>query len=45
MQDPQFVVGVDHNARFVHLFHADVADLPIDCEDVVGESLGDIYQP
>jgi hypothetical protein len=40
MQDVQFIVGFDHNARFIHLFHAETADLPIDCEELVGESLG-----
>jgi DNA-binding NarL/FixJ family response regulator len=40
MQDVQFIVGFDHNARFIHLFQAETANLPGNCEGLVGESLG-----
>lgn len=40
MHNIHFIVGFDHNARFVHLFHEDVADMPVDCKDIVGEPLG-----
>ena len=40
MHNLQFIVGFDSNARFVHLFHAENSDLPINCDELVGESLG-----
>ncbi len=41
MQDDQFIVGFDTNARFVHLFQAEAVDLPVNCEEFVGKQLGE----
>jgi DNA-binding CsgD family transcriptional regulator len=40
MQNLQFIVGFDTSARFVHLFHAETAALPINCDQLVGQPLG-----
>jgi DNA-binding CsgD family transcriptional regulator len=40
MQNLHFIVALNATARFVHLFLAEKADLPIDCEKLVGEPLG-----
>ena len=40
MQNLHFIVALDASARFVHLFLAQDVDLPMDCEELVGQSLG-----
>ena len=40
MQNLQFVAGFDSNARFVHLFHVETSDLPVNCAELLGETLG-----
>ena len=40
MENNQFIVALDANARFVHLFLHDKIELPIPCDDLVGEPLG-----
>ncbi len=40
MQNLQFIVALDATARFVHAFVAEEAELPVDCEELVGQPLG-----
>lgn len=40
MQNLQFIVALDARARFIHVFQAEEAELPVDAEELVGQPLG-----
>jgi DNA-binding CsgD family transcriptional regulator len=40
MPNLQILVGLDHNARIMHLFHADAARLPVAHDELLGKPLG-----
>ncbi len=40
MQNLQFIVALDARAKFVHAFVAEEAELPVDCEELIGQPLG-----
>ena len=40
MQKLQFIVALDASARFAHLFLAEEAELPLDCDELPGQPLG-----
>jgi DNA-binding NarL/FixJ family response regulator len=40
MNNQKLLVGFDHNARFIHLFHAEAVDAPVDPDEFMGKTLG-----
>ena len=41
MQNLQFIVALDARARYVHVFQAEEAELPVDAKKLVGQPLGE----